>query len=47
MTAHANAGVPSVWTIDQKTDLHEPGPTTYRLEGGRHVVADTGRHRAR
>ncbi|QQQ75930.1 Uma2 family endonuclease [Saccharothrix sp. 6-C] len=43
MTAYAGAGVPFVWTVDQKTDLHELKLTAHRLDGDRYAVAQTVR----
>ncbi|MFD0199162.1 MULTISPECIES: Uma2 family endonuclease [Saccharothrix] len=43
MEAYASAGVPFVWTIDQKTDLHELKLTAHRLDGDRYVVAQAVR----
>ncbi|MBB5806183.1 Uma2 family endonuclease [Saccharothrix ecbatanensis] len=36
--AYASAGVPYVWTIDQKNDLHELKLTAQRLNGEHYVV---------
>ncbi|ONI82603.1 hypothetical protein ALI22I_41920 [Saccharothrix sp. ALI-22-I] len=38
MDAYASAGVPYVWTIDQKNDLHQLKLTAYRLDGDHYVV---------
>jgi Uma2 family endonuclease len=38
MVAYAEAGVPFVWTIDQKTELHGMKLTAYRLHDDRYAV---------
>ncbi|MFD1147974.1 Uma2 family endonuclease [Saccharothrix hoggarensis] len=43
MAGYASAGVPFVWTVDQKTELHELRLTAHRLDGDRYVVAQTVR----
>lgn len=41
MTAYAVAGVPFVWTIDQKSDLHGMKLTAHRLHGDEYVAEHT------